>query len=140
MGRKIKYSILFFLLIVDLLIHIQYNPDLWNLFYTAFFIVFMFDQLEVVVPVKIRKILVYLMMLFCFIDGTFGLMNNDLQNVYLSFGFLLFMIWLYLKNILTDIAKFCLEKEYSYLTLKITNYIYSFTGNSNIYYLLRALH
>ena len=61
------------------------------------------------------------MMLFCFIDGTFGLMNNDWQNVFLSFGFLLFMIWLYLKNILTDIARFCLEKEYSYLTLKITN-------------------
>lgn len=121
MDRKIKYLILFFLLIADLLIHIKYNPDLWNLFYTAFFIVFMFDQLEVVVPVKIRKILVYLMMLFCFIDGTFGLMNNDWQNVFLSFGFLLFMIWLYLKHILIDIARFCLEKEYSYLTLKITN-------------------
>lgn len=121
MDRKIKYFILFFLLITDLLIHIQYNPDLWHLIYTAFFIVFMFDQFEEVVPVKIRKILVYLMMLFCFIDGTFGLMNNELQNVFLSFGFLLFMIQLYLKNILIDIARFSLKKEYPYLTLKITN-------------------
>lgn len=99
MDRKIKYFILFFLLIADLLIHIKYNPDLWNLFYTAFFIVFMFDQLEEAVPVRIRKILVCLMMLFCFIDGTFGLINNNWQNVFLSFGFLLFMIWLYLKHI-----------------------------------------
>lgn len=121
MDRKIKYFILFFLLTADLLIHIQFNHDLWNLFYTAFFIVFMFDQLEEVIPVRIRRILAYLMMLFCFIDGSFGLMNNDFQNVYLSFGFLLFMIWLYLKTILIDIARFCLKKEYSYLTLKITN-------------------
>lgn len=121
MGRKIKYFILFFLLIVDLLIHIQYNQDLWNLIYTAFFIVFMFDQFEVVVSDKIRKILVCLMMLFCFIDSTFGLMNNDWLNVYLSFGFLLFLIWLYLKYILIKIAEFCLKNENSYLTLEITN-------------------
>ena len=133
MDRKVKYFIFVLILIINLLIH-MISPNLWRIIFSTLFIVFIFDQFETIFPLKIRKIICCLTILFCFIDGYIGLKNNNWINVYGSFGLFLILILFFLKPLLQELSHFCFRNEHNSLTLKITN-LYTFVYRKEPYIL-----